>query len=88
MMLNGYPSDFVFFSRKFFCGDDYDNYDNLALKLHQRKRCNPDEGWLFNDRFKVESAPRMSLALEASKKSIKIHHEYDARPLIKSYNCY
>ena len=28
-----------------------------------------------------------SVALVASKKGIKIHHEYDARPLIKSYNC-
>ena len=32
--------------------------------------------------------PEMSVALEASKQSIEIHHEYDARPLIKSYNCY
>ena len=30
----------------------------------------------------------MSVAPEASKKSIKIHHVYDVRPLIKSYNCY
>ena len=35
----------------------------------------------FIDRFKFG-------ALVASKKSIKIHYEYDARPLMKSYNCY
>ena len=64
------------------------NYDNLTLKLHQGKRCYPDEGWLFIGRFIVGSAPGMSVALEASKKIIKIHHEYDARPLIKSYNRY
>ena len=64
------------------------NYDNLTLKLHQEKRSYPDEGWIFIGRFKVGSVPGMSVALEASKKSIKIHHEYDARPLIKSYNCY
>ena len=64
------------------------NYDNLTLKLHQGKRCYPDEGWRFIGRFKVESVPGMSVALEASKKSIKIHYEHDARPLIKSYNCY
>ena len=64
------------------------NYDNLTLKLHQGKRSYPDEGWLFIGRFKVGSVPGMSVALVASKKSIKIHHEYDARPLIKSYNCY
>ena len=40
---------------------------------------------LFIGRFKVESVPGMSVALEASKKSIKIHHEYDGTPLIKSY---
>ena len=40
------------------------------------------------DRFKVGSVPEMSEALVASNKSIKIHHEYDARPLIKSCNCY
>ena len=28
------------------------NYDNLTLKLHQRKRCYPDKGWLFIGRFK------------------------------------
>ena len=62
------------------------NYDNLTLKLHQGKRSYPDEGWLFIGRFKVGSEPGMSVALEASKS--KIHHEYDVRPLIKSYNCY
>ena len=60
--------------------------DNLTL--HQEKHSYPDERWLFIGRFKVGSVPGMSVALEASKKSIKIHHEYDARPLIKSYNCY
>ena len=60
------------------------NYGNLTLKLHQRKRSYLDEGWLFIDRFKVGSVPGISVALKASKKSIKIHHEYDARPLIKS----
>ena len=55
------------------------NYDNLTLKLHQGKRCYTDEGWIFIGRFKVESVPGMSAALEASKKSIKIHHEYDSR---------
>ena len=64
------------------------NYDNLTLKLHQEKRSNPDEGWLFIGRFKVGSVPGMSVALEAFNKSIKIHHEYDARPLVKSNNCY
>ena len=60
------------------------NYNNLTLKLHQEKCSYPDERWLFTGRFKVGSVPRKSLALAASKKSIKIHHEYDARPLIKS----
>ena len=46
------------------------------------------DGLLFIGRFKVESVPGMSVALEASKKSIKIHHERDVRPLIMSYNCY
>ena len=64
------------------------NYDNLTLKLHQEKRSYPDERWLFIGRFKVGSVPGMSVALEASKKSIKIHHDYDARPLINSHNCY
>ena len=64
------------------------NFDNLTLKLYQGKRSYPDEGWLFIGRFKVESIPGMSAALEASKKSIKIHHEHDARSLIKSNNCY
>ena len=33
------------------------NYDHLTLKLHQRKRSYPDEGWLFIGRFKVGSVP-------------------------------
>ena len=33
------------------------NYDNMTLKLHQEKRCYPDEGWLFIGRFKVGSVP-------------------------------
>ena len=44
------------------------NYDNLTLKLHHEKRSYPDERWLFIGRFKVESVPGMSVALEASKK--------------------
>ena len=67
----------------FFC-----NYDNLTLKLHQEERNCPDKGWIFIDRLKVRSVPGMSVALEGSKKSIKFHHEYNARPLIKPYNCY
>ena len=55
------------------------NYDNLTLKLHQGKRNYPDEGWIFIGRFKVRSVPGISVALTASKKSIKICHEYDAR---------
>ena len=63
-------------------------YNNLTLKLPQEKRRYPDERWLFIGRFKVESIPGMCVALVASKKSIKIHQEYDERPLVKSYNCY
>ena len=59
------------------------NYDNLTLKTQLSY-----EGWFFIDRFKVGSVPGTSVALVASKNSIKIHHEYDARPLTKSYNCY
>ena len=47
------------------------NYDNLTLKSHQEKRSYPDERWLFIGRFKVESVPGMSCALEASKKVSK-----------------
>ena len=62
------------------------NYHNLTLKLHQGKRSYPDEGWRFIGRFKVRIVPGISVALKASKKSI--HHEYDPRPLINSYNSY
>ena len=61
-------------------------YDNL--KLLQGKHCYPDEGWLFIGIFKVGSVLGMSVVLEASKKSIKIHYEYDVRPFKKSYNSY
>ena len=64
------------------------NYDNLTRKLHQKKHNYPNEGCLFIGTFKVGNIPRMSVALEVSKKSIKIHLGYDAKPLIKSYNCY
>ena len=50
------------------------NYDNLPT--------------MIIDRLKVGSVPGMSDALLASNKSIKIYHEYDARPLIHSCNCY
>ena len=46
------------------------------------------DGFLLVGRFKVGSVPGMSVALEASKKSVKIHHEYDARSLIKPCDCY
>ena len=52
------------------------NYDNLTLKLHQIKRCYPDEGWLFIGRFKVGRVPGMSVTLEASKKSMSIIQGY------------
>ena len=42
----------------------------------------------FFDRFKNGSGSGMSVALVAFSKSIKIHYEYDARPLIKPCNCY
>ena len=58
------------------------NYYNLTLKLHQGKRSYSDEEWLFIGRFKVGSVPGISVALKASKESIKTHHEYDARRLI------
>ena len=65
------------------------NYDNLTLKLHQEKRSYPDEEWLFIGRFNIGSVPGKSAVLVASKKSIKINHEYDIkRPLSKLYNCY
>ena len=60
------------------------SYDNLTLESNQKKYSYPDEGWFFTGRFKVG----MSVGLEASKKCIKIHLEYDARPLIKSCNSY
>ena len=60
------------------------NYNNLTLKLRHKKRSYLDERWLFIGRFKVGSAPGRSVTLVASKKVIKIHHEFDSRPLIKS----
>ena len=56
------------------------NSVNLTLKLHQGKRCYPDQGWFFIVRFKAGSVPGLSVALEACKKRIRIHDEYDARP--------
>ena len=91
----GDPCGFEFFwgrlSKKraqFFLGgcDRHRNYGMvhyLTLKSHQEKGSYPDEGWIFIGRFKVRSVPGMSVALEASKKSIKTHQEYDVRPLIK-----
>ena len=43
------------------------NYDNLALKLHQKKRIYPDSGWLLIGKFKDS----MSIALAESKKVSK-----------------
>ena len=42
------------------------NYDNLTIKLHQKKRNYSDEGWLFIGRFKVGNVPGTSVAVEAS----------------------
>ena len=67
--------DIVLILLSFLC-----KYDNLTPKLNTEKRSYPDEGWLFIDRFKVGSVPGMSAALVKSKKSIKLLHEYDARP--------
>ena len=47
------------------------NYDNLTLKLHQKKRSYPDERWFFIGRFKVGSVPGISVTLEASRKVSK-----------------
>ena len=63
------------------------NYDNLALKLHQEKRSNLDEGWIFIGRFKVGSVLGMSVAREASKKSIKIHHSFLVAKKIYKFYC-
>ena len=35
------------------------NYNNLILKLHQKKNSYLDEGWLFIGSFKVGSVPGM-----------------------------
>ena len=47
------------------------NYDNLTLKLHQKKHSYPDERWFFIGRFKVGSIPGISVTLEASRKVSK-----------------
>ena len=44
------------------------NYDNLTLKLHQKKRSHPNERWLFTGRFKVGTVPGKSAVLVTSKK--------------------
>ena len=44
------------------------SYDNLTLKLHQKRRSYQVEGWLFIDRFKAGNVPGMSVALVVSKK--------------------
>ena len=96
MLLNGHPGGFgsfmggcdlhrnygvVIILLSFLC-----YYDNL--KLLQGKYYYHDEGWLFIGIFKVGSVLGMSVVLEASKKSIKIHYEYDVRPFKNSYNSY
>ena len=51
------------------------NYDNLTLKLHQKKRSYPDERWLFIGRFKAGSVlGRGVFLLAASKKVSKSIH--------------
>ena len=47
------------------------NYDNLTLKLNQKRHNYPDEGWLFIGRFKVGSVPGISVALVVSRKISK-----------------
>ena len=50
------------------------DYNNLILKLYQKKGSYLNEGWLFIGRFKVEGVPGMSAVLvEYKTKSIKIH---------------
>ena len=39
------------------------NYDNLTLKLHQKKSSYPDEGWIFIGRFKAGSVLGTSVLL-------------------------
>ena len=54
------------------------NYDNLILKLYQEKR-----SYLMKDGFLLKNSKLevcqecWSVALVASEKGIKIHHEYD-----------
>ena len=92
MLLNGHPGNFVIFEadcqkmglsfswwgvlppQKLWHGG------NFIVFVYKR--------WVFIGRFEVGTVPGTSVALEASKNRIKIHHEYDARPLTKSYNCY
>ena len=38
-------------------------FNNLILKLHQKKSSYFDEGWLFIGRFEVESVPRMGISI-------------------------
>ena len=47
------------------------NYDTLILKLHQRKRRYPDEGWVFIGRFKVGSVQGMTVTNKTPKKVSK-----------------
>ena len=57
------------------------NNENLTLKLHQGKRCYPDEACLIIDRFKVWSVPRMSVALETSCLSIPAESTPESSPV-------
>ena len=63
-----------------------------CCKLHDRGSLKFFRGTLLNGHpggfVPVGSVLGMTVTNETSKKSIKIHHAYDARPLIKSYSCY
>ena len=59
-------------------------------KIISGKRSYPDKRWILlaDSKLEVSQDTWKSVTLVAFKKSIKIHHDYDARPLLKSCNCY
>ena len=65
-------------------------HDALTLRLYQVNAATLMKGGflLADSKLQVSQDPWKSVTLVAFKKSIKIHREYDARPLIKSCNCY
>ena len=88
-LLNGHPGGFVFFQKV--CQKIFLEAQFFLRECDCHRKCGMVVillSFLYNYDNLALKLHQGKRSYSDPKKSVKIHHEYDARPLLKSYNYY